>query len=436
LATPSVAVPLSAGAPAPTPVPVPSSALADLAILTVAAVAARLAFGWILPPEAFSYDLRTWPRVAGLLREGLHLYISSDIMAWPPFWMQFVYLFDHLAALLGVPLFRVIQAFLTSVEIATMTILYGALVNRFALPRTAVRRTLLVGIALNPMIIMLNCQHGNFDSIVGLWVLLAVLMVCRFMQYGERADWLLACMMLGLGILTKTTPLVLVPLLFFGFRRLLLIDKICGALLVFGPVVLAVSVLYVVWPTQIATNVLGYRSSPGWFGITGLLQLAGASRLYAIYPKIYPALMLVALAATSVWALHIRRASRPKVVLLAAMLLAAVPALGPGYASQYIEWFYPLWVMVYAFSDRPGRRLLFACFAIAATTYAMEYAFIPSHGGFLRFFFDARWIVRWSGALSSQSVGTLFRLPLFACYLAALGFGACRLSQSVPDLTG
>jgi hypothetical protein len=254
------------------------------------------------------------------------------------------------------------------------------------------------------------------------------------MQHGERADWLLACLMLGLGILTKTTPLVLVPQLFFGFRRLLLIDKIGGALLVFGPVVLAVSVLYVVWPTQIATNVLGYRSSPGWFGITGLLQLAGASRLYAIYPKIYPALTLIALAATSIWALRIRRPSQQKAILLAAVLLAAVPGLGPGYASQYVQWFYPLWVMVYALSDRPGRRLLFACFAVAATTYAIEYAFIPSHGAFLRSFFDARWIVRWSGALSSQSVGTLLRLPLFACYLAALAFGVESLRRPVAPV--
>jgi hypothetical protein len=251
------------------------------------------------------------------------------------------------------------------------------------------------------------------------------------MQHGERADWLLACLMLGLGILTKTTPMVLVPLLFFGFRRLLLIDKIGGALLVFGPVILAVSVLYVAWPTQIATNVLGYRSAPGWFGITGLLQLAGASRLYAVYPKIYPALMLLALAATSAWGLHIRRPSQPKVVLIAAVLLAAVPGLGPGYAPQYVEWFFPLWVMVYAFSDRAGRRVLFACFAIAVATYAMEYAFIPSHGAFLVWLSGARWIVRWSGALSSQSAGTLLRLPLFACYLAALGFGVKSLRRQV-----
>jgi hypothetical protein len=183
------------------------------------------------------------------------------------------------------------------------------------------------------------------------------------------------------------------------------------------------SILYVLGPREITAHVLSYRSYGGWFGFSGLL-----SAWAPVYVRLSPALILAALvlAARLVW--RAPRMEPRQQVLLCALCLLVMPALGPGYAPQYIDWFLPLLVCSYAVDDGAGwRRLLLVCYAVAAATYLFEYAFFESHGSFLVRIHPSRQLLDFSLRWSAELPQALLRLPLFVCYLVLLVSGARRL---------
>src|SRR6185503_8397760 len=129
----------------------------------------------------------------------------------------------------------------------------GVLVGTFRLlrllaPEAKATAILVVGICVNPIAVLLICQHGNFDVLVGLWVVLFLTHLVLFQRGEEARDFLAACAFLGLAILTKTVPLVLIPLLVGAARRVAPRVRAQGAVLLLGPVVLGMSVLYILAP--------------------------------------------------------------------------------------------------------------------------------------------------------------------------------------------
>ena len=101
--------------------------------------------------------------------------------------------------------------YLVLIEAVLVVTIYLTLAS-YGAGRAAVRRALLVGIALNPVAIILVCQHGNSDVQVGLLVTLAVAALGAHHRSRDIAAWLGGCLFLGLGVLAKTVPLVLAPL--------------------------------------------------------------------------------------------------------------------------------------------------------------------------------------------------------------------------------
>jgi hypothetical protein len=119
------------------------------------------------------------------------------------------------------------------------------------------------------------------------------------------------------------------------------------------------------------------------------------------------------------------------VVLATTLLLAWVPALGSGYGPQYVAWFLPLGVVLYAVAGRSLRLALLAFAVVAVLTYLVEYAFIGTQGAFMTLL--APHTAGLIGQrLSSQSASTLLRLPLFLAYLLALATGVTTLIRSAP----
>src|SRR5262249_7754239 len=116
------------------------------------------------------------------------------------------------------------------------------------------------------------------------------------------------------------------------------------------------------------------------------------------------------------------------VVLAAALVLLAVPALGPGYAPQYAYWWLPLLVATYPLFDGELRRILNVFYVVLAITYVAEYALVPSQGAFLHALLphSAR-ITDLSSSLDDRYWQTVLRLPLFLATLLVLGGGALRL---------
>ena len=120
-------------------------------------------------------------------------------------------------------------------------------------------------------------------------------------------------------------------------------------------------------------------------------------------------------------------------VLLAALLLAAVPALGPGYGPRIAYWYIPPLLATYPLFDGGWRRIVLAFYAVTAATYVVEYAFQRALGRFaVAFAPDSSFLQRVSGRLSTPGATTVVRIPLFIAFLVLLGAGFQRLRARLP----
>jgi len=393
----------------------------DLLVVLGCSWAARAAVIATWPRSAHSDDLTSWMAVAAQLRHGANPYVTTSIVKWPPFAIVLVWLIDHLADVFSVSFFTMMRLTLIVAESALVVVLY-LLISRVA-PATAARRVLLVGISLNPIAILFVCQHENIDVFVGLCVVLALWALVTSRGAGDTVPWLAACLALGMGAFVKTIPLVLAPLLVPGFRAASRLGRALGLALFLGPIVLSLSVVFVLAPHAVIDNVFLYRSIRGYFGVTGFLELAHLDGLSRAYEHVFTVLLGLTVLALmrSAWqrGIEARRA-----VLLAALLLAAVPALGPGYAPQYVYWFLPALLLSYVLFDTRWRRILLACYAIAACDWIFEYALFKPFGRFLVAFFDeSSGLARLSDRLSEQGTQTLVRVPLFLAFVLLLVAG-------------
>ena len=300
----------------------------DLGLVTVVSLFARLAFLRFKDPDAISYDLRAWSDVARRLAAGENPYVSTDFLNWPPVWMQLIFGLDRIAKAVGISTVLAIQLFLIAVEVGVIVATYDLLLA-VGCSHRKVRWILLIGIALNPICILLVCQHGNFDVLVGLLVLLFLSAIIRWNRSGPIEDWLLACFWLGLGTAVKVVPIVLAPLLLVGIRRLSRTARFLGAVAISGPAAYGVSVIYVLSPAAIREKVIGYRSLPWRFGFTHLLRVFHLERWIGGYSVLFVGALLACMAI--VGTIVVRRVKIPDRNLIcgALLLLAFIPFAAP-----------------------------------------------------------------------------------------------------------
>jgi uncharacterized membrane protein len=287
----------------------------------------------------------------------------------------------------------------------------------------------LIGIALNPISVILTCQHGNFDSIVGFFVLVSAYALVVWNRRASISTLLLSCLALGLGILAKTVPLILTPFLATRWRDTDWTSRVVGLALVLGPTALAVSIVYVLSPQQVVADIFRYRSAAGYFGITGLLNLAGRGDWVSRYGAVYPVLASAVLIGAGLAISRARRLDDLTIVLGYVLLLMWIPSFGSGYGPQYIAWFLPLAVILFGIGDRRIRVGLAAFGVVAVATYLVEYAFIPSQGASLRLIAPDL-AASIGSAISRPKAQTLVRLPLFLSYLAFIAIGVITLLRS------
>lgn len=399
----------------------------------------RLAFIWFVPPEAKSVDVASWESVADAFLFGQNPYQDTKVLNWPPLWMQMIYLLAQVSHFLTVPFQRVLQVFLCCIDSLVIIALFGLI--RLTAPTARAFVPVLLGIALNPTIILLTCQHGNFDALMALWVLLFVGQLIQYHRSDKEADWLGACLFLGLGILTKTVPLALCPMLAGGLRRVKPGAKWLGVALVFGPVTLGMSIIYVLAPADVTTKVLEYRSNPGFFGVQGLLHLANANHLMEWANVLFYAALAVSAVLTTLIFWRRERISARDVLLYATLFFLLIPGLG-GCSSQYLYWSVPLLVVWLAITDGWWRRWVIAFLVVAAATCLVEYGIFKSHGQFLI------WLMGENGRISmtttnyerylwasSQSGQAVITVPLFVMFLVLLIMGIHLLVRSLRTET-
>jgi hypothetical protein len=464
------------------------SAVRDLGIVLVASWLARGAFVAAIG-DAHSLDVDYWQGALSAQDEGRNPY-ETGVLNWPPLWLIVIVTLDYAANLVDVAFLSALRLYLVLVESVLVVALYLALVS-FGADRRAVRRALLVGIALNPITIILVCQHGNSDVQVGLLVVLAVAALGTYWRSRDVVLWLCGCLFLGLGVLAKTVPLVLAPILAPGARLASPVARLLGAGLLLGPAVLGVAVIAALAPVAVWDHVIGYRSTRGYFGLSGMVSelaavdmrltvatLVAAALLAAIYvvwrrwsltgPIAPNRAFLLAAAALIVLALWVPEAfdrltgfdararydtafslavlvlvvwlayrlSRAEplpphgLFLLVAVTFMTVVAFGPGYGGQYAYWFIPALVGTYVLLDDGWRRLLRLAYVIAAITYAVEYAFVGFLGAYAAAILgDEGWVADFSEYLSEPDRLVVGRIPLFAVYLLVVAGGVGRLVE-------
>lgn len=388
----------------------------------VAAAAARALFLALAPPDAVSTDLsQNWSTVVAHLENGANPYVTTTYLNWPPVWLQVLYGLRQLSVATGLSWYRAVQLFTASADVATVAaaaLTLGTTVAR--------RRGLLFGFALNPASILVSCQHCNFDSLVALWAVLAVAALASSQRTRDQLDVALGFLALGIGVVTKTVPLVLTALFGGTFWRLPWRGKVLGAALVLGPVTLGMGVIYVLQPAAVTANVLQYRSASGWFGVTGILQMCGLP--FEWYSKVFM-LLMVAAGVVALLACWREQVDDGRLILSAALLLLFVPTLGPGYGPQYVAWSMPFLALAVGVAQGGLRKLVMAQLVVCAVTLIIEYGLFFSHGQlFFKVTHDPDWLTL-GASWSSPGGQTKVRLANFVVSVWVVSWLARHLAK-------
>ena len=467
-----------------------TGSFSDLAIVLGVSWLVRVAF-IIAIGDAHSLDVDSWQRALDAERAGLNPY-ETGVLNWPPFWLQIIALVKAVASYVDSSFWTALRVYLILAESAVIVTLYFTLASVGA-DRDAVRRALLVGIALNPVAILLVCLHGNSDVNVGLLVTLAVAALIAYSGSRDIVFWLGGSLLLGIGVLAKTVPLVLAPVLAPGARLAGWAGRVLAAALFLGPAALGLSVIMALAPDATKENVIGYRAFPGYFGVHGLLRdvttvgtwvgplmilalvlasvvvlrLPGASkeglsatRVFLLGTFVYVAavlgiavlfdhlttidvrghygtlftLLVVAIIVRLMWRFWPESPWSPQALFLfVALAFMLVVAFGPGYGPQYAYWFLPALVATYVLLDDAWRWLLRIAYLVAGLTYIFEYGFIPWLGAWVPAAFgNSDWTTNVAEFLIPYRL-VLVNLPLFATYLIILAEGIRRLAALRAD---
>ena len=343
--------------------------------------------------------------------------------------------------------------------------------------------------------IILVVQHGNSDVNVGLLVTLACAVLIAYSRSRDIVLWFVGCLFLGLGVLAKTTPLVLAPLLAPGARLTSRTGRALGAALLLLPVTAGLSVMAALVPRATYDNVIQYRPRPGNFGFSGSFQSVSTTTnrqqaaavvalcLAALAIWLWPrrggppsatrryllALTIAMAAALAVAELlerlsvdvrshyadaftlgvlalvawlgyrlrHEPPLSAAPLFTLVAVIFMSIVAFGTGYGAHYAPWYLPALVATYVLLDDTWRRLLLVGYVIAMLTYVVEYAFVPFLGAFAGpMFGDPDWVRNIGEWLDHPQHWGLGRAPLFAVYIVTIAAGAARVTELMKRSSG
>jgi hypothetical protein len=382
---------------------------------------------YILPAQAVSTDLKGWQLIAaGAILFGKNPYTTYALLKYFPFWWEVLAVLTWISDRFNWPFYTCVRGFLIVGEMALITCVFF-LCRMLDGPGKS-RRTLLWGLALNPLLITLTIQHGNFDSQATIWVALFLILIIRFRRGGEMVDWLLAAACLGIGIFVKTFPFVLIPLLAPGARRANWRLRILAAGLILGPAALSVGPLLALSPVEVWNYLVLNPGGVGGFGMSGLLMLTGnveqINPIYALFFRYAFPIALVILA-IALWRRDV--VEDRGVVMLSSLLLFLPMLLGPRYGPQYWFWVVPLWVALYPGESAAYKTAFWIAMVAVIGCSLMEYAFCEDLGQFFFWWHPTGWSDRladWFSVLQNTAkiglVMTVSVIPMAAVSLSIL----------------
>jgi hypothetical protein len=315
-----------------------TSVLQCILIIVFVASLARLVPEIILPVGA-EYDIESYQTVGTLVLDRQNVYTSDAATGRHPYlplqmyWMGFS---KMLATRTHLPFVKIVKLAPIVADVAIAVILFMLLKRRTGILQTAFWGGLMYSV--NPISVFVSSYHGQFDAIPLLCILLALWSLPK--SSTAAGAWL------GLGILDKSWPVLVLPSILFALkgwsrRSWLLITATLVPLI--G--IVAYSLFFdAPWETTIRTA-LGYNRGIGIWGYTYFARLLSLLRpdFAGVFGWLVNNARYLTLGALGlVWVL---RASRQYLEAGILTLLVSYFALTHAFAIQYLVWIIPFAIL-------------------------------------------------------------------------------------------
>jgi hypothetical protein len=321
----------------------------------------------VIPAIVFNhgadYDIASYNTIGQLVLAGRDIYSAPAALGHYPYlpgqmWLSALALL--LSRHLAVPFVVLAKIPAVLADTAIVPCITGGLLRRGVAPTRALACGLVY--AVNPVSIMISAYHGQFDALPLLGCMIAWgLLGTRHDAGVSRPAIAGAGVTLGAAILTKTWPVLLVPVYLLALRpwssRLLL------AIVAFAvPAAVTVSYAFLHHASlrAIAHLVLSYGSIGGWWGLGLVMGVARASHLISAIQdrrlsQTSELLVLVAVGG------YLWRTRTRDIAHNCVMVILIFFVISAGMSLQYLTWIVPF--MVVDFSLPPLMILAFLVFS-------------------------------------------------------------------------
>ena len=292
-------------------------------------------------PRGAQYEMGVFRQVAEATLNGQSVYLTT--IPHPHFPLQLYWFAAALWLNIRVGLEFVFWLKLPNIltEVAMTGLVYSAI------QKAGNKKEALFGAwlyALNPVTTLVAAYQGQFDT-TPLFLMVAA---CYLFEFHQNKRWglVFSSFVLGLGILSKTWPVMLLPIILLrlsNWRSRLGYTAISAAIPVIGT--LLYELLFPGSLFSILRRSLNAGAIPGWWGYSSILnvwvELTGkGSEIYAVLMKVAKFAALLCGIFTILGTR--RRSSFCSLLLTILVLFAAVPNLG----LQGLSWVVPLAIIL------------------------------------------------------------------------------------------
>lgn len=371
-------------------------------VALVALVVRLLPALWL--PVGAGYDIESFRLVTDALLNGQEVYTS--VLGRHPYLPLQMYIMGGatwLGELLGLPYVVSIKLPAVLADAVIAALITTSLSRDGRRPASAAAFGLLY--ALNPISLLVTSYHGQFEAIT----LLLLVLAWRSWRFGRHAAWSAGA--LGLAILNKTWPVILLPV--FWIRQRSWRDRILYGVLAVGIPVAGIVFYLLVFdasPIPMLRRALTHRGVAGYWGPGALLDPLTA--IYTAGRPLFDTLVTlrnVLLAGAALLALWLTRRDSALDAILTVILTVFVVTVGFG-----IQWL--VWPVPFALLAREERW---------TKAYSVAGAFmLLVHLYGLHMY---AWLGEW---LSPGAANWLIRLSALPVWLVVVAWTISRYRQS------
>ena len=306
----------------------------------------------VLLPVGAGYDIESFRLVGEALLNGEDVYTSAALGRHPylPMQMYWIGLALYLHLKTAVPFVVLVKLLPVLVDVGITAVIFKTCLRWQKTTTEATIWALLF--ALNPIAILVSAYHGQFDSVP----LLLLLLAWYWAEFGQHNKQ--SAVALGLAILNKTWPIVMLPVALI--RKVNLKHWILYSSIALGIPILCTAAYVLLLdtdPTPMLRRALTHTGPNGYWGISAILALL--KKQITAFEPIYETLvawrrwLILAAGLFALW--------RTRKETIPAALTTIILAVFTVSAGMGIQWL--LWVIPFAILDADHRWLRWYSFS-------------------------------------------------------------------------